>query len=104
MRFATASHSFQLLSLEQAARIASTLGFGFLDVGAWEIPANLSREEVVANPRSVADRLRRISNREQIAFSDFFPTFGPGRTGSPLNTRDPIEPEANARAFAAFVQ
>jgi sugar phosphate isomerase/epimerase len=104
MRFATASYSFPLVSLEQAARIAATLGFEYLDVGAWEIPANLSRTDIVHDPRSVADRLNRIAEREHIRFSDFFPTFGEGRTGSPLNTRDALERQANDRAFAAFVE
>jgi sugar phosphate isomerase/epimerase len=104
IRFATACYSFPLVTLEQAARIAATLGFEYLDVGAWEIPVNLSREEIVQSPRAVADRLKRVSDREGIGFSDFFPTFGEGRTGSPLNTRDPQEREANDHAFGAFVE
>jgi sugar phosphate isomerase/epimerase len=104
IRFATACYSFPLLSLEQAARIAATLGFEYLDVGAWEIPSNLSREEIVQSPETVADRLKRISDQEGIGFSDFFPTFGEGRTGSPLNTRNPGERESNDRAFGAFIE
>ncbi len=61
MELACASYSFPLLSLEQAARIVATLGFGYMDLGAWPIPVNLAIDEIETHPGRAAERLRRVA-------------------------------------------
>lgn len=78
MKVSAASFCFPFLTLEQSARVWSTIGFKYLDigtfmkVGAVPINSNLPIEDMIERPQQTADRLLRIADQEGIGYSDLF--------------------------------
>ncbi len=104
MAFTCTSFSFPLLSLADAAKVIGLLGIANLDVGAHEGGCHVQPSQVEANPRATIESIRRAVGEAGVGVSDFFPTFGEGFRGRPVNSLNPSEREANLRRFRSIVE
>jgi sugar phosphate isomerase/epimerase len=101
-----AGHSFQfpLLPLEGACQVMAALKLSAIDIGALKGYAHVDPDEIEANPRATADRIRRATEQSQLAVSDFFPSFGAGFGDRPINHPDRSVQAANQQRFKAFAE
>ena len=100
-----AGHSFQfpLLSLEGACQVMAALQLPAIDIGALKGYAHVDPDEIEADPRAIADRINRATERAGLVVSDLFPSFGSGFGDRPINHPDPAIQGLNRRRFQSFV-
>lgn len=104
MAFTCTSLSFPMLSFADAAKVIALLGIPNLDVGAHEGGCHVQPSQVEANPDLAIESIRRAVGEAGLGVSDFFPTFGEGFRGRPVNTLNSNEREANLGRFHAIVK
>ncbi|MGH2460675.1 MAG: sugar phosphate isomerase/epimerase family protein [Chloroflexota bacterium] len=104
MAFTCTSLSFPTLSFASAAKVIALLGIPNLDVGAHEGGCHVQPSQVEANPEATIESIRRAIGEAGVGVSDFFPTFGEGFRGRPVNTLSASERDANLRRFRAIVK
>jgi sugar phosphate isomerase/epimerase len=97
------SFSFPLLSFERALQAIALLDIPRFDVGAHEGASHIQPSDVEADPRAVADRIRRAADGAGLTASDFFPTFGHGFRDRPVNAPDAETRRQNQSRFRALV-
>lgn len=104
MAFTCTSLSFPMLSFANAAKVIALLGIPNLDVGAHEGGCHIQPSQVEASPAAAIESIRQATGDAGVGVSDFFPTFGEGFRGRPVNTLSSSEREANRRRFQAIVE
>ena len=76
MTFTCTSWSLPLLSFEDVIRIMSVLGFRAIDVGAFAGFVHFDPADLAHRPREMAGQLVELGQRNSMAFTDLFVTFG----------------------------
>jgi sugar phosphate isomerase/epimerase len=98
---AGATFSFGELSLEEAARVLTALGFTCADVGAgWSGYHQVMPQEAADDPPAQADRVRRVAQQYGLAVSELFIM----HFGKPINDPDPQVRAWTRRMFAGIAR
>jgi sugar phosphate isomerase/epimerase len=104
IRLSCAEYTFPLIPHDVCLRLIAGLGIGAVDISVFLGGPFITAEEVLADARGPAERLRSLLNENELAVADVFPSYASTWDELAINSPDKSQRDRQRREFYRFLE